>query len=563
MISKSSCRELVILTLLSIAFIGGLSCAKQGIPPGNKEDKEPPKMSVTTPAHMAVGVSTVESIVIEFTSPMSEKDVENNFFIVPIPAQWPEFSWRKGSRELTVSLAEPLRGNTTYIISIGAKAGDTKGNKLEDTINLTFSTGDTIEDGTITGMVIPYNFFDERPDDVSGVDVVAYSIDTSRESPDPRHDVPDYFTQSGADGLFEIRGLSQAEYRLFAIGDSNGDGFYSEGSDRIGVASLDVMLARDDSVAVPPIMVAPGDTSLVSIRSVRSSGSQSVDIYFDRAIVHDRLSVGVEGLKVEGYFIDSERPQKVTVATGQQENEKKYTFNSITAYDADGNTLASLSEKPVFTGTDRPDTTSLKITSWGPQFPVAGSGPVQIVFNKVLDLPDNDVYALKDESGEDLAITQEASNILSIFPADGSWKDGYRYSVSLDPDMLQGVAGNILSEEDRDIVFRIAPADTLGFMSGVIEDADGSTDDVYRLSLKHLETGEIVTIETKGPAEWSSGGVLPGLYLPLAYRDIDGDGTVFRGSLHPYRFAEPVAILPDTVMVSSRWTTEDIRIVFK
>ena len=551
------------LAVIALFVFMGFSCAKQGLPPGGPEDEEPPELISTTPAGMSTGVSVSEPITFEFSESMDDASVEDNFFMVPIPSLWPDFSWSGKNRVLIVTLNEPLKDNTTYVISIGAKARDLQRNQMDDTITLTFSTGETIENGKITGTVIPYSYFGENPENTSGVDVIAYRLNDSQPPPDPRHDVPDYFTQTGSDGSFEIIGLSQAVYRLFSIGDRDGDGFYSEGSDMIGIAPRDIVLAADDSVSAPAITISEIDTTGVQLRSVRTPDSRRVEVFFDREIVNRGIQIGFEGLDITGWFVDNENSGMVSVATRLQENGKRYSIETLTVYDRDGNTIAPLNFKPDFTGTDQPDTTSLEIVNRVSEILLPGSEPVKLVFNRMLELPDNSdsKFALKDAVGEDLWITRTAPNELEITP-DNSWKEGYNYVITLDSEVIRGVAGNRLTDSGSELSFRIAPSDTLGFMEGTVEDSTGTDGSLYRLFFKHLETETIREIEVLGKYEWSSGGVFPGRYISYAYRDNDGDGVLFRGAVHPYKNSEQAVVYPDTISVRPRWTVEDIRFVF-
>ncbi|MCE5251724.1 Ig-like domain-containing protein [bacterium] len=551
------------LAVIALFVFIGFSCAKQGLPPGGPEDKIPPELIGSSPANMSINVSAGERILFEFSEPMDSKSVEDNFFVVPIPSSWPEFLWHSGSRALEVRFHEPFKMNTTYVVSIGAKASDLRRNPLDDTVTLTFSTGATIENGKITGRIIPYGYFSKEPEKISGVDIVAYRLSDAGKSPDPRSDVPDYFTQSGNDGSFEITGLSHGLYRIFAIGDKDGNGFYSEGSDMVGIAPHDVELAEKDSVRAPMIMVSSKDTTGVQLRSVRASDSRRVEVFFDRAVVSAGMQLAFDGLEIDGFFVDVKNPQTVSVATAAQENGKRYAVSTLEVFDRDGNGVAPLGFKPDFAGTDRPDTTALEIADWGPKILTAGSGPLRLVFNRILAISaDSDTsFALADESGEDLAVRRSAPNEMEITPPNG-WKEGYNYLISLEKENLKGISGNTFADTAGDIRFRVVPSDTLGFMIGSVVDPAGGDGSLYRIAWKHIETGTVSEIGIRGPVEWASGGVLPGRYIAYAYRD-DGDSTVFRGMVSPFRAAEQVVAYPDTIKVVSRWKTDTIQFIFE
>ena len=51
-------------------------------------------------------------------------------------------------------------------------------------------------------------------------------------------------------------------------------------------------------------------------------------------------------------------------------------------------------------------------------------------------------------------------------------------------------------------------------------------------------------------------GLPEGAYHLEAFLDLNGDGVFNPGKTLPYQLAEPFVVLPDTVRVRKRWTTE-------
>ncbi len=283
--------------VIALFVLIGISCAKQGYPPGGPVDETAPELIKTIPMSNIKNVSTSEPLLFEFSEPMNEKSVEENLFIVPIPLSWPKFEWRSRSRILVLNSDQPLRDNTTYVITIGTKAQDIRRNGLKDSIMLCFSTGDVIENNRIKGKAIPYDYFSGKGEKVSEIDIVAYLLNNISHNPDPRNDVPDYFTQTGQKGSYEILGLSSSSYRIFAIGDKDKDGFYTEGYDMIGVMSHDVSLSESDSVlTAPDIMISSKYHNEVQLTSIRTLNSRYIELFFDRDVVPESLQFEIEGL---------------------------------------------------------------------------------------------------------------------------------------------------------------------------------------------------------------------------------------------------------------------------
>jgi len=554
--------------VIALFIFIGLSCAKQGYPPGGTVDKEPPYLVSSVPPAMMTEVSTTEPIVFEFSESMNQESVEDNLFIIPIPSSWPELSWKSRGRILILKQMHPLRDNTTYVISIGAKASDLRRNPLKESIMLSFSTGNVIENGKIKGNIIPYTFFSESGESVSGVDVVAFQMNELSHDPDPRKNVPDFVTQTGSDGKYEIVGLSTGTYRLFAIDDKDHNGFYSEGYDLIGIAPYDVIIAEGDSVGLAPqIAISTKDTTSIQLVSIRVPGNRSVEVFFDREIDPETFVLEFDELNILGWFIPFSRPQMFSVATEIQEDKKQYTVTRLVVSDREGNHYQPMEVVPYFTGTGQPDTTALKIVHWQPKILTRRDDHIVLYFNRILDLPDNpeDMIMSADASPVPaISAKRTEPNILEIIPIE-KWQEDHNYTFSLNTDRLRDIAGNKLSDDGAQFNFRVVSVDTLGYIEGDIEDHSLITGQKYnyRLIFKNLDTDTVTEFTVQGEQKWSTGPVLPGRYSSLCYRDEDNNESLYRGSVYPYKTAEQVFALSDTILVTSRWTNGGNTFIFR
>jgi hypothetical protein len=549
-------RLSILAAMLVLVFV---SCAKQGYPPGGPKDEAPPEVLGMIPELNAVNVSRTDPVVIRFSEPVMPETVVDNLIIVPIPAEWPSFNWREGNRNLEIRFAEPLLEATTYVITIGSKASDRNRNRLEDSITLTFSTGDRLENRVIEGAVTPFGFGPDEQEDVSSVDVIAYRLADGLSDPDPRNDVPDYFTQTGADGTYELHGLSGGTYRLFAVGDRDGDGFYSAGYDQVGIAPHDVTVAASDSVATAPVIaLAMRDTSMVQLFSITVPDSRRVQLFLDRDVESDPVGAVVEGLDIETVYRSPENHAMLTLVTTPQENGREYELSEFTAVDGAGNIPALFGDMlPPLTGTDHPDTTMLAVTSILPPVLRPDDTTLRLEFNRMLDVSGTDApFSVEPDVAFDLTWPEPYSMELS---ARDGWPMGEMLRLTFDTDLIAGVAGNVLREEDRTIAVRIAPEDTLGTITGSIRFAPGAPhgDGPFMVQCYHVETETVTTYGADSDGFWMSGPVLPGRYLLRAFRDDDGDGGPGPGNAWPYEPAEPVSVSADTVLVESRWENEE------
>ncbi|MCD6308827.1 MAG: Ig-like domain-containing protein, partial [Candidatus Latescibacteria bacterium] len=423
----------------------GLSCAKQGYPPGGPDDRIPPRLISSTPQAFSTGVPRDGPIVMEFSESMNTRSVEDNLFIVPIPAVQPQIEWKSRDRKLLIRFGGPLLGDATYVISVGTKARDLRNNQLDEAILLSFSTGGEIENRKIRGKVIPATFAGESRENVSGIDVAAFRMDGSDGGPDPRKAIPAFVTQSGGDGSFEMIGLSRGTYRLFAIGDEDRNGFYSEGYDMIGIASSDVVLTGSDSLVVAPdIAVTERDTSHVQLVSIAVPDGRRVELYFDRPVLPRTAEIAFTGLDIVDMFVPDDRRSMVSVATEKQEKGKRYPLERLEVSDRDGNRLMPFEVIPYFQGVDTPDTTSLAVTSVSPELLGSREEQVTFTFNRALSLPGSPGDVLATEPPEDVLIHHPAANVITVEPGE-KWREGTAYRVMFDPGSVTGIAGNRLT----------------------------------------------------------------------------------------------------------------------
>ncbi len=538
-----------------------VACAKQGFPPGGPADETAPVLSWSIPENNTVNVAKDHAIVFRFSEAMDEESVEENVFIVPIPEIWPRLSWEDRGKTLVITPAGSLDDNTTYVVSIGAKASDRQRNTLDESIVLCFSTGSTLENRRVSGRVLPLSFTGDEPEKVSDVDVIAYRLEREDSNPDPSNDVPQFFTQTGSDGTYELAGLSQGTFRLFAVGDKDGDGFYTAGYDMIGIAPRDIEFAAEDSlITAPDMTVSMRYSSEIQFNSVRAPDNRRIELFFDRAVDPGTLHLEIDGLEVQEWVPESEKTRSITVLTDEQE-KKQYNITTISVRDNDGNSLMKMDIQPFCDGTDRPDTSALAITDVTPHLLTGPDEPVRVAFNRILDNTNGLDGLISHEGGETIHVSRTAPDELTLTPVE-RWQNDMNYIILLDREKIRGAAGNRMTGSGAQIEFRVVPKDTLSSISGTVTGAVTS-DTKCRLFLKNLDIGLLRAIETGADGIWSTGPVFPGNYSIHAHCDRDGDGEVFAGALDPFKAAEPVTVYPDTIVAEPRWPVKDIHIEFR
>jgi len=177
-------------------------------PSGGEADKIPAAVKSTSPPDRSINVSD-PTIVFEFDDYI-DRSVRNSITIQPVT----RFSSSYGGDELSITLEDTLRPNTTYAITLGTDWRDLRGNTPPSATTIIFSTGPTLDSGKIVGNVSTSSAAD--------LFVFAYAdahqLDTSFT---PVTTTPQYRMPVGSSGAFTIGGLRDGVYRMMAVRDKN------------------------------------------------------------------------------------------------------------------------------------------------------------------------------------------------------------------------------------------------------------------------------------------------------------------------------------------------------
>ncbi len=201
------------------AALAATGCARPGIPGGGPEDSTPPTVAGTIPEAGETGVDRRSQIRIEFSEEMNRQSAERAFAITP-ELELGNFRWQ--GRSLVTDPAEDLPDSTTFVVQIGLGAKDYHGVKIAAAHAFAFSTGTSVDDGTIGGLVTSLG--EPAPGAVVWACLGAVEPDTLGLV------MPcGYATSSGDDGAFVIEHvkISDSPYSLVGFLDDDADGRFA------------------------------------------------------------------------------------------------------------------------------------------------------------------------------------------------------------------------------------------------------------------------------------------------------------------------------------------------
>ncbi|OGC00836.1 hypothetical protein A2V82_01975 [candidate division KSB1 bacterium RBG_16_48_16] len=555
--------------LLKISPYMGLlllwACAKQGFPPGGPVDKTSPRILDTYPANGSTLIPPDTRIEFIFNEGIDHPSCEESIFITPYPGEEVKYKWR--GKKLRVEIPGGLLPNRTYVITIGTGSRDRRNNAMKESFSLAFSTGENLDDGVIEGNVYGKGR-------VEGTQIRAYDI-VEMPDPNPSATPPIYITQASADGRFKMSYLALSRYRLFAMNDRDGNGLYDPEYDAIGVASKDVLLAKDNnSIRGLNFQVAVRDTTPPVLKDVSVPDRIHLTLVFsepmDSTYLSEISNVDIfspdDSLEILALYHDRHNPAYLHVLTKIQQAGKKYTVSVKQGTDLWGLPLVADSSRVEFSGSDRADSTRpafLEMTPKDSTKTVSVDQSIHLLFSDFMDTTQFLRHVtLMDTLGNKVGLRALWPNLRKVYCYPdtllGALTD---YNFIVNVDSVFDYAGNALADTLFKKSFKTLNPDTLSSISGRIHDADSLAKGRFHIRAAEKKGGEYA-IWTENDAVYSFKNVMPGLYTLEIFRDEDEDGRFSYGQPFPYRPADRFYVYSDTIDVRSKWPNEGNDIIF-
>lgn len=551
----------IVLLLFGILLSG---CANQLPPGGGEVDKIPPKVIETYPIN---GSTEFHDDYIEFTFSeyVDKRTVKDALFISPAINGELELDWTGTS--VQVNFPEPLKDSVTYVITLGTDVVDYNNkNRMADSYTLTFSTGPTIDKRIISGRV-----YDEKP---SGTMIFAYRL--KADTVNPSTTKPDYISQAGDNGFFQLMGLAAGNYRVFAVADQYRDLLYQVEQDKIGVPFEDIKIAPEDTLFTglnffltqedttsPRIMKA----TMTDRNHILVDMSEEIDSSFitskNFSIVDSTSKLTFKS--VYAYNRVTDLKQFVVVIDTLLKSDKEYFLKAYELGDKKGNVYKN--DFSSLTVSDKPDTTKPKIIKSIP--PEGGkidfiNSSISLYFDDAFDtLAARNGIVFTDTTKKKISYTvvfpDNAS--LRIIPK-GRLKGGENYLIKLDLAKFKDIAGNF---SDSIYTFKFSTVYEIDFTgaSGLITNVSLSDNPFVVLQSTDKTEGKEYHQYLQDGNKFEFNRVLPGKYLLWCFLDRDNSGTYNKGKPSPFIPSEDFSFYNDTLNLRARWGQMDIKFNFK
>lgn len=535
-------------------------------PTGGPPDKTPPEIIATTPAPSTLNFRE-KKLAISFSKYVDKQSFEQSIFISPSLGPV-EFDW--GGKEVEVTFSDSLRGNTTYIMTVGTDLVDTRGNRLAKAFSLPFSTGDHIDSASIAGTV-----YDANP---VGIMIYAYRLE-GPDTLDPSHTRPAYLTQTGRDGTFVLPYLSFGTYRLIAVKDQYKDLIYDRQIDQYGMTTSDVSLTPAHSFhSGLQFRITSEDTTAPFLSSARSRDITHVLLRFGKSM--DQFTALADSVRIVDTL--SGKPLGVldvalalppsleaTVVTSPQQENRGYRVTLGGFGDIHGLSIAGSGRTSDFTGSAAPDTTR----------PVTEVALLRSYQNRAFldDTLRIDFSKPVRRSAFEPGFSLKDSGRISV-PGRFDWwssqhaffvplkelKAGGEYIISIRLDSAVDYSGNPGPDSTTVHPFETVERKSMSSLEGRVEDTSGGGLGKIYLTAAGAVGHDLAsrTVVLPGPGPFRIDHLVEGSYVLEAFRDADSNGVYSYGRPFPCRHAERFVNYPDTLKLRARWPLEGIVVKF-
>tara|TARA_Y100000591_G_scaffold16485_1_gene12395 strand:- start:65 stop:1645 length:1581 start_codon:yes stop_codon:yes gene_type:complete len=514
-------------------------------PPGGDKDIIPPELIEVIPKDGSTKFKGGR-VELKFSEYLDENSIKNSIKIFPLLSKNPVITY-KGNR-LFIDFSDSLPDNQTIIMIINRKLADEHKIKLAKGMQIAYSTGENIDQGSIKGKV----FYSKK----SSVNL--WKIKDTLDVLNYFNRASDYVIDADDQGEFEFNYLSEGLYKIVAVDqlfagvpiiqDRIPFGLWWESEIKIPEQELENINLR-----------IPEQKKGLGIVSARSMGGSWGEILF-----LDDISEEIDNLIVDIFYEDG------TKAVNQifEDPIDKKKINFIIDKIVDNDISISIYNK-IKSDNDSGfvkikmdttfDTTYIKITHPIPKQVLKIERdkivPLKVAFSNLVDENKNksSFLLMEDSTSIEFNVIWKSPLLAHVVPID-NWKPKKQYFIKIYKDSVSFVHSKGL--EDSIIVVPFLTKQFQEFGSLLIKPENKFPDSIIA-ELKPLGGKASVRSSNVNLNGQINIEKLPeGNYKLLFYQDVNEDSKHSTGKLLPYQPAEWFQEYSDTVKIRANWQME-------
>jgi hypothetical protein len=539
-----------------------LSCAHQVSPGGGPEDKTGPTVLQTEPEYGAVMVNPKTGISITLSEWISRTAAPKSVSILP-PIEG-GVKVRANGRRLEIKPVTAMAESTTYHVVITSQLIDLHNNPLSSSFTLVFSTGPTLDSGSIAGCIV---------DPAGHVSLAVVGLYRKRDtlSDSALFAAPDYLTQTDSAAFFSFENVRSGPYRLVAFIDQNNNRRLNPGVEAAYAPLLQTVECKNtpDTILLYPVESDTTGPNIAAVTPISPAALlATLTKAADTAAGISACSWSLERSDKNGNtpavsyttWIGSDMRRCVLhLADSQELTPYRLIF-----------TYTRLSEKvPVtvcdtmrFNGARPVDTIPPALSSVTPVGTVGLEPELRFIFTEPITV--TAPLRLTDSLGDTVALVVDSSLCDTVSAKPGrTLHAGSQYRLVVLSSAGKDFAGNLLKPRDTtDTVltpmFTVIDADSLAVtFAGCVPCI---TPDSLRLWRFQPLNGGPSSYAADSSGCFSFDSIPGGKGLLMCWWDGNRNGKIDKGMLVPWRPPEPFSVFADTVEARARWEVEGVEL---
>ncbi len=527
------------LILYCFSALIAWQCAAIGPPSGGAKDTTPPELLSADPPSGTVRLMSSE-IILSFSEYMDEKSFEKGIRVAPVLKG--ELGIQFKGEKIIITLPEDINTDITVVLTLSREIKDEHSVELSKSIQLAYSFGEKIDNGSISG-----NVYADQPEALylfhdDGSDTLLLSS-------------PNYIYEAGDDGSFAFNYLASGLYQILAI-DRGATGAKLDPSRMAyGVSSVS-NIVLDSLQTDIHLKLHQEDRPLRLLRGDWKDWNWG-QIYFNNELSQknsfSNLKIGSKDL---GWFLSPDDKKIVVVTIKDSLNSKKesISFSSIQLNDL----VVLDSSKVNVTIPSVPDTNSLTFTKPESDISITPdkTGPkVELIFSRPVDeeIINNHAVNLLLNDSINVPINKKITTPMSmtILPQDG-WKAKSSYMLKI----FKLESSNIKHTfRDSVTTIKISTNRELGY-GGLLGSVKGISGN-YVAEINHVENSYWKfksVVNSAGHFEFIE--VPEGKYTISLFEDKDNNFAYTFGKAFPFQPSEWFYESSDSIEVRANWDIE-------
>lgn len=540
-------RKVFSALLLHSQILLWWGCAAVAPPGGGPEDNTPPELISVIPENGTLHF-TGGTVRLEFSEYIAEQSISAALRVAPRLATKLPIIYK--GKILEFEFPESLEVDQTYVLTLSRDLKDEHNVPLAEPIQIAFSTGGAIDQGSINGRVYGTG---------------AYTIHLWKSTGDDSlfASLPLYLSDTDDDGYFRFKYLPTGDFSLIAVERQSAGLALNPERTNYGVPSQRKYFLNKNGV-VENINIRPWrEPPPLRLERGEWVGHRWGWLYFSRPLEENEqmdslfLTLADGRILEPRSFVDYKNRNKYLILSPDSLPPGKMTVTVGDIYSVD-----SLVLKRTTLGIRvpaEPDTSYLELLHPDTSItlsPDKNSGPpLSLTFSTPVVLADELTFPLVAGDSDTVALKLEWKSPVwvEIQPETG-WQPKKDYRLTLAAEKINPLAGR--SFKDSVVTITIHSGRKIGYggLEGTI--ADSSRESLMTLLTPVKKAPQGFTAFVNSSLQFQYNEIPEGFYQLMLFEDRDLDGDYSFGKAYPFQPSEWFYVVPDTISIRANWDVE-------